>query len=210
MRLTKERFLRDVEKHEMTVLQDNKVYRHIRFARPGDGVYHFELTTFPDHLVITGDRGSYVFRRQYDMFEYFRTTGLEINAEYWATKLEARDLWNGVREFSGELTKKNLIEDFEEWLESLDDEEKEDARQEFREKILRFCEDEDDFAILGDTALNCGYKCEPCQFRATEFTDGFLRCLYAITWGIQQYDKETGKMRDFTDAEHMKQGGKSR
>lgn len=97
---SKEHFLRDVADHEMIVLRDDGVHRHIRFKRPGTSCYHFDLVTWPGYLCYTGDMGTFVFRRLEDMFKFFRTDRLNqsemgrelaINLSYWSEKLEAVD-----------------------------------------------------------------------------------------------------------------------
>lgn len=104
MECTEQRFLRDVESHEMVVVRDDGVNRHIRFRRPGTGMYHFDLITWPGYLCYTGDMGTYVFCRTNDMFEFFRTDRkyrrnegeLAINLDYWGEKLVAVDA-NGAK-----------------------------------------------------------------------------------------------------------------
>ena len=66
-------FLRDVAEHEMIVVRDDGVHRHIRFKKPGTSCMHFDLITWPGYLCYTGDMGTYVFSRLTDMFEFFRT-----------------------------------------------------------------------------------------------------------------------------------------
>lgn len=187
IKLSQDDFLRRIAAHKMTILQDCGVYRHIIFSRPDDGVYHFGLTTFPGHLVITGDCGCYVFRRSHDMFELFRCNRLSINPWYWAEKMEAHS--DDIRIYSAPKIKETLTNNFEVWLEDCDEEEKENAREEFREKILSHCDDEADFNSLGYIELECGYLIDPREFDAYDFDNGFLFCLYAIVWGIQQYDQ---------------------
>lgn len=87
-----ERFASDTTEHELTILRDDGPYRHLRFAKPGTGMYHFELITWPGYLTIVGDMGSgHTFRRTDDMFAFFRAksgwnSGL-IDPQYWAEKL---------------------------------------------------------------------------------------------------------------------------
>jgi hypothetical protein len=95
-----ERFPRDVAGHQMIPSRDDGLYRHLRFRRVApwvkDGVtqppsrsssYWFDLVTWPGHLTITGDCGTYTFARTDDMFEFFR--GQQINPGYWAEKVKA-------------------------------------------------------------------------------------------------------------------------
>lgn len=75
--------------HEMTILHDDGLYRHLRFRSPDVSAYWFELTTVPGALVFRGDGDSYVFARTEDMFGFFRDSSWkgEINPTYWSEKL---------------------------------------------------------------------------------------------------------------------------
>lgn len=95
------RFFKDTEKHKLTVLKDDGLYRHLKFSEPGTNSYRFDLVTFPGYMTVTGDMGSYTFCRVEDMLEFFRTDrtkgsdvsryGLKLhtNRGYWAQKLVA-------------------------------------------------------------------------------------------------------------------------
>jgi hypothetical protein len=74
--------------HQMTVLRDEGLYRHIRFQQPGTEIWRFDLVTWPGHLVITGgDVQDFHFARIPDMFEFFRGPVGHVNPGYWAEKL---------------------------------------------------------------------------------------------------------------------------
>ena len=92
------RFLRDVRDHKMIIELDQGVHRSIRFGRPGSSAYHFRLNTWPGHLAISGDMGSYVFSRTADMFEFFRDSAMtgRINPGYWHEKADAVDRNGGA------------------------------------------------------------------------------------------------------------------
>lgn len=79
-------FAREVADHELTILHDDGVYRHIQLGRPGSGIDRIDIVTWPMHLAVGGDRGTYVFRRVVDMFEFFRGQP-GINPHYWTEKL---------------------------------------------------------------------------------------------------------------------------
>lgn len=93
-----ERFQKDTAAHEMTVLHDDGLYRHLRFRhhvlcndgekRPGHSFYWFDLITWPGSLTINGDCGIFTFSRTTDMFEFFRSR-YGINPGYWSEKLGA-------------------------------------------------------------------------------------------------------------------------
>lgn len=79
-------FESDTADHVMTVLHEDGLYRHIRFARPdGSSLYRYDLITWPGYLSIVGDVGDFTFRRLADMVEFF-ASGRGINPSYWAEK----------------------------------------------------------------------------------------------------------------------------
>ena len=84
-----ERFARDIEKHELTVLRSDGVYRHIRCSKSNSSDMHFEIVTWPGYLAYVGDMGAYTFQRTEDMFEFFRRPDGKINPRYWSEKVEA-------------------------------------------------------------------------------------------------------------------------
>src|SRR4051812_7199267 len=89
---TRDQFLKDVERHKMSVKLSDGVYRHLRFSKPLDSNMWFELVTWPGYLTISGDMGTWAFSRITDMFEFFRSRNdgeLEINSGYWSEKLQA-------------------------------------------------------------------------------------------------------------------------
>lgn len=95
------RFLDDVKDHQLTIENDGEVHRSLLFKCPGSSYYHFRLNTWPGHLCISGDMGTYVFARTHDMFDFFRMDDkdfnfskdkqLNINTDYWAQKVRSED-----------------------------------------------------------------------------------------------------------------------
>lgn len=88
------RFAADTTNHQLTVLHDDGLYRHLRFTAPEGGFYWFDLVTWPGKLAVVGGFGDgYVFSRVEDMFTFFRTPTLVddnpngINPGYWAEKV---------------------------------------------------------------------------------------------------------------------------
>lgn len=111
---TEESFLKDVSEHQMTLLHDEGVYRHLFFAVPGTICQSFNLVTGPGFLLYRGDMGCFEFERTRDMFKFFRTSEndfnykgpdkLSINPHYWSEKVEAADKrGDGVQQFSHEV-----------------------------------------------------------------------------------------------------------
>lgn len=85
----RKRFEGDTAEHEMTVMRDDELYRHLRFKAPGTITYYYDLVTWPGYLAIVGDMGDYLFSRTRDMFEFFEGDGKRINPHYWAEKLQS-------------------------------------------------------------------------------------------------------------------------
>ncbi|MEV0382306.1 hypothetical protein [Nonomuraea sp. NPDC050643] len=109
-----EAFARDTAGHEMTVLLDQGLHRHLRFQKPKSGNCWFEIVTWPGSLAIRGDiDGGYIFTRTTDMFEFFRRSGHNdtINPGYWAEKTEGgRD---GCRSYSADRFRQRVAEYFD-------------------------------------------------------------------------------------------------
>ncbi len=198
---TQEQFLADVSTHQLTVLHESGVYRHLRFKRPNRGVMHFDIVTWPGYLAYSGDMGCFVFRRLEDMLEFFRTDGGQINPGYWSEKLLAVDGGRGggkCMEFSEDKFRKVINEYRLRWLREYRDTLSKEERRELWEAV------DDDVLTLLDTrgegvmhaAYNFSYEVggEGFEFDDLfehgfrEFTYHFIWCCYAIAWGIQQYD----------------------
>lgn len=123
MKGTEERFKSDTAGHEMIVLHDDGLYRHLRFQRhfwrpplarkQRTSMYWFDLITVPGALIFQGDGRSFVFRRIEDMFEFFR--GQKINPQYWAEKLTSCDA--DVMKYDSELFRQFVTEQVDEAIE---------------------------------------------------------------------------------------------
>jgi hypothetical protein len=200
---TRESFEKDVARHEMTVLNDNGVYRHIEFRKPDTNHHWFGLTTWEDYLVINGDMGCFVFSRwgQGDMFNFFGGNG-EINPSYWHEKLQAdsRHKEFSSKEFSAKEVASWLRYEVDSWLAELNDNDEERTLPEglwaqLESEIIAYAED-GDFGLeerVHDAIENFefeGFTFDTSDYRIPDFygyTYYYLWCLHAITWGIAQY-----------------------
>lgn len=214
-KITLDRFIREISRHELQVLHDDGVYRHIRGKRPGTFCMHFDIVTFPGCLAYTGDMGSFTFSRLHDMFVFFRgrrpgSVG-SINPSYWAEKLEATDCngencRHGAAEWSDDRFKEVILELFEDHfehrLECLDDDASEEERRSLEAmKAGARVEIENEIFMHDDLehegfreAMNFKHEDSGLEFpdlwehRFTEYSLRFLWCCYAITWAIAKYD----------------------
>jgi hypothetical protein len=202
------RFVESTENHQMTVLNNDGLYRHIRFKKPNTSIDFFDLITWPNHLCITGDMGSFLFSRAEDMFSFFRRPELEINPQYWAEKCISQSLFgNGIRQFSKEVFEKAVTCEFKNHLECKrryvdlsDPVEIKKFGQEMRELWSGIQEDvfgsENDWEAMDSIyRFDCpdGLFQDFWETTITEYTFHFLWALYAIVWGISQYDITTKK-----------------
>ncbi|MEC4836083.1 hypothetical protein [Mycobacteroides abscessus] len=175
--------------HRMTVLREEGLYRHIRFAEPGTGIWRFDLVTWPGHLVITGDLEDFHFARVEDMFEFFRNPVGYINPQYWAEKLRGP-----VRSmsFSQDVFKRLVYDHFRDWCRWNDGPHRPLWRAICNEVLL------DEYGEMGDESM-AHHALTQFRHGDFEFTDSwewelkdydfhFLVALHAIVWGINRYD----------------------
>lgn len=195
---TETTFLKEVAEHQLTVLRADGVYRHLIFKNPRSSNMYFEIVTWPNYLAYVGDMGSYVFSRLEDMFQFFRTPEnyqsreggtLAINPCYWSEKLQADDRVDGTKEYSADLFRQHILKRLaDHFMEPISPE------------LLKAVEDE----ILchadegEQTALHAAQDFNHGNFRfhdfwesnLQEYTGRYIWCCYALTWGIDQYDKK--------------------
>ena len=137
---TEVQFLKDVSKHQMIVLRDDGISRHIRFKQPNTGNRYFDLITWDGCLCYNGDMGTFVFSRIPDMFEFFRQDRsqvlrdgktLAINLGYWGEKLQSISRFGGYEEFDGDKFKQVINEYRIQWMRDMKDadDSKEDRRE---------------------------------------------------------------------------------
>lgn len=193
-----ERFQKDVDSHEMEVLHDDGLYRHLRFSNGGSSIYQFNITTWPGYLCISGDMGCFVFSRVRDMFGFFRGEDgqLGINPGYWMEKVQAgagsevaREIcteWD-EEDFRAEIRKRfdDYVED-----EELDEAAAAELWSEIEDEVL---EETDLEAVAMRNAME--FRHDDFEFtdffevRCTKYTFRYLWCCWAIVWGIGVYDK---------------------
>jgi hypothetical protein len=198
---TEESFLKDISSHQMTVLLDNGLYRHIRFIRPNTSCMYFDLITAPGLLLYRGDMGCYEFERIPDMFDFFRSDReyyqkqgkkVPINIGYWAEKLQSVSTFGeGYREYSQELFNEEIEEWVQSFVESNPEVDEDKLRQEVDDEVLSMGEFEcearhaaDDFRFNDREVFSDFF-----EVRLTRPTYHYTWACYAISWGIEQYDK---------------------
>lgn len=205
---TQERFLKDVKDHSMKIIKDDGVHRHISFTNNGSNVYRFDLITWPGRLCIDGDCGTYVFARIPDMFEFFRTDrndlnynkdGLSINPSYWGEKLQSIGRNAGYEEFDKNKFVLRVTEHFNDYIAPKieDADVKAEVWEAIEEEVISKADEGEDRAY--DAVYSFDYEDMDFVYffdsGGTEsYTFNYIWCLYAIVWGIREYDKKKSKI----------------
>lgn len=213
MKVTEEQFREAVKNHQMTIDLDDGRYRCLTFRKPENAFdQHFNITTWPGYLCISGDMGCFVFARLPDMFEFFRspTESLGVNPGYWSEKLQAESIHEGTREFSEGLFRQTVRD----WVAmQLDDTPASEVQQvsdavldeigevssegEAIRKVMEMdtsCIDLPEDIAFDEEEHPTGINPADLDFTdfwevcVTEYTTHFIWCLRAIVWAIQQYD----------------------
>ena len=205
--LTEASFLKDVATHEMQLLRDDGVYRHLRFKRPDTICMHFDLVTWPGVLCYTGDMGTFVFTQLRDMFEFFRTDReygqrsiraerrLFVNHGYWSEKLVAVDgqrRSGSAMEFSEAKLRAYVNETRLEWIREarangeLSRDERRDLWEEVDHEVLdRLDDDDEQAAYLALRDFRWSPRSVPGspEFEVTDFWDHeFRQYTHAFQW----------------------------
>jgi hypothetical protein len=185
------RFARDTAKHEMTVLHEDGLYRHLKFMNSeNDRWGAFQLITWPYNLVVkTGWTFHFDINATVDMFDLFRNTSFsgEINPSYWQEKARAgRDEIEGFRlDLFEQQVKAHVVAAIREG----------DAPRGIGAEVTR------DIFEWGDITHEAGARKELEDFQYEgwtfgdtrewnfrDFTPGFLHSCYAIRHGIDLWD----------------------
>jgi hypothetical protein len=105
------RFARETRNHQMHVLHEDGLYRHLMFTDPAGGFYRFDLITWPHNLFLRGDGFSFGFAiyPADDIFNMFRGSRHHcgINPGYWQEKVTA----GKVRDWSESLFRAWALEE---------------------------------------------------------------------------------------------------
>lgn len=195
-----EGFLNDVKNHSLEILQDNGIHRHLKFKKEGTYAYYFELITWTNSLCISGDMGTYVFRRIEDMFSFFRMKdyikeSIDINPHYWMEKLDSESTIEKAKKYDPVSFRKRVNEYYDRHVEELQGKIHKDYRENLWKDIAEYVLYFEDNEFEAYTAVQ-DFDFE--DFRFEDFFDGggtesytyhYIWCLYAIVWGIRQYDE---------------------
>lgn len=190
-----EDFLKNIKNHDLVILKDEGLYRHIKLSADNTTNQYFEIVTFPGYLIYVGDMGSYTFARQPDMFNFFRADPKQKlvpspNYSYWSEKCIAEDTRAGIRKFDIESFRGCVIEDTLEWFGV---NAKEELSKEVLEEISPLLTPEDEWEAI---AAIRDFRSDLIRFDAfyehtlSRETVRYQWCCCAIQWAIRKYDEE--------------------
>lgn len=181
-------FAADVAQHELTVLHDDGLYRHLRFAKPGTGNKAFTIVTWPGRLCFCGDMGTFVFQRIDDMLQFFRHDA--PNFGYWAEKCVAHDR-SGVRAYDADEFRRAVNELAAERLEDETPELRAAVLEALEERVLYRADDEHDArrALAEFEEKGVGFS-DTWELTFEIYTFRFTWCCQALVHAVKAYDAQ--------------------
>ncbi len=198
----KERFLEEIKDHQIEIIKDDGLYKHLRLKRPGTYCMCFDIITYPGGLLYRGDVGTFVFERTEDMMEFFRHPKgeLSINTGYWSEKVKAESIFGGgIKKFDSEIWKKRLKSYWKMYFE--DDSSSSKAQKiwmEIQSQILTNEDSEWEWTSnlmsfdVSDIDQNFGgWDMLESLGSGKKYTWHYIWCCYALSWAVIQYDKCT-------------------
>jgi hypothetical protein len=186
-------FEKDTANHIYIVEHDDGMMRCIFARAQNSAAYWFRVVTWAEVLAISGDMGTFVFRRwgKADGMSLFRgNAAVTGDIQYIASKLIASS--DPVHKFNLERTIANLLDALKDVFEGKEDEFKEHFDSISDTDENGFIDAVASFEIENDLPIPCDWP-ESCVH---SFTEHFVWCVLAIIKTIQEYDK-------------TKQGGKA-
>lgn len=196
------RFIRDVSSHQLSVIRDEGLYRHLCFSRPNSRAYSFDIITWPGYLTITGDMGTWTFSRITDMFEFFTDghfgarSSFQTNPSYWSEKFEAgnrRSQYDSpCFEFDDEQFQKGLRNWLANYIAECDDEH---DREMAKDAVSDLCSQEFRNEWMATQAIHDAYfPSDVCSWDVAEhlsplqkYCHSYIWICFAIVWGIERY-----------------------
>jgi hypothetical protein len=186
-------FREDTAEHQLTVIKEDGLYRHLRCRKPWSIVYGFDIITWPGYLAYVGDMGDFLFTRAPDMLGFFGSEG--ISPDYWSEKVVAEDR-DRVREFSVERYRERV----EEWRDEIAGDMADDCDCSEAEVAAFQSAVDDDLLDRADDLTeekahellsefsHEGITCsDSWEWSLRRFTWHYIWACYAITWAVGQY-----------------------
>lgn len=190
---TQEQFDKDVAGGVLEALRDDGLYRHLRFRMPIGGFRWFDIVTWPDRLVITGDCETFTFSRVPDMFMFFRQGGQQINPGYWREKI--LDGNGRARSFDWDTFRGKVIAKFEDGTQGWSFDDKGEAREALVDELDSEPDKHNGFHVLRNfqhtdsRGVVFSFDLRESAPYGMNLDYHYIWCCRAIVWAIGQYDE---------------------
>jgi hypothetical protein len=212
-------FYSDISAHEMTVLHDDGLYRHLRFRRPDTGMYWFDIITWPGCLTLNGDMGSYTFRREPDMInDFFGSRVDDINPGYWAEKVVSaslNDRGNGLTGWDPDRFTQCVTEAFWDYADTRGGPLTATADRlwsHIESDVLAYADDEHeamlavrDFEFMAPDERNRTefVFTDSFEWATHDFNHRFLWNCFAVRWGVNRYQVLKGRAAPLPEFDNL-------
>jgi hypothetical protein len=181
--ISRDRFAEATAGHQMQILHDDGIYRHLRFQNPDCSEYWYDLITAPGTLTITGDMGDFLFRRVEDMFDFFGRRSATINGHYWAQKVVA----GTTHEFDAGRYKEAITQEFFDSIDDLSQADRDDLWSDIELFLLDAETTESAHLAMSDWSDSRMSLEDSFEIEVTSLSTTFLWCCWAIVTGIARY-----------------------
>lgn len=164
--------------YKMYIEHDQGVFRSLLFKQGKSMNAYFRITTWPGHLCYSGDMGTYVFSRNFDMVDFFEE---RVNPFYWGQKLQSVSRFGeGYEVFDCDA----FIKHYKNYVAEHHDSDKDTL------ECLSWVSNEQEAADFVWGKLDDD---EP--YFPTKLTYHYLYACHAIYWACNHYKTETKKLK---------------
>jgi hypothetical protein len=186
----------ETTKHELTVIREDGLYRHLRAQAPGTRMWSWDIITWPGYLTIVGDVGNgWTFSRTDDMLSFFHPSPepYRIDADYWWEKMPSQ-LRDAAKVFDADVLLEHGRETLSEW--DLDQAQVaaatsglEDAwRSVYFETESDYRRVLDEFEFTGDDGFTHRFS-DTWEWSSKTYDWHFILALLAIVWTVEKYNE---------------------
>lgn len=168
LEIAERNFSANTKDHTLTIIRDDGVYRHLLCGKPGTGIWSWAVITWPAHLAVSGDLGSFIFRRQGDMLNFF--TG-PVNPGYWLEKCTAWDRGSSPR---GVVSLGKI---------------RDRLGRPFDHEDLEYLDGSSEVSAAIEILVNDLNEPDAWDWDITDYDWAALRILHAISWTVKQYSE---------------------
>lgn len=217
------RFTNDIADHQITIEECGPLpFRSIlarRHRNDGwDSCYHFRVITFPGGLLYTGDMGTYVFQRCWDMFQWWPPKyGDAFDFRYIAEKCLGANKCDSIKQYSRDKARATIDEMIaehraehekpEDWDDEEDGEWTETVNEAYIEALIEVRDHSHEFSN-SEYNIQEFYRLlydvpglyDVCEVPTpSEYSLRFVWCCHAVRWLIDKVTEQENSLANFAD-----------